>query len=209
MPKVHTQKAAKDYPKHGIKKGDTYYSWSFRYGGTYKSLTRPKPSQLTQSKLSSVYAAIEDMEENVAAATSIDDISEALNTCAESVGEVAQEYRDGVENMISQEGAIAQESIEKADNLDEFKQELEDAATEVDNLSASDYVDRDGREQAIRDTVADEMNGASEDDIEARVDELLEAEVGAISSFEDLDENEQKEMLDAAREIAGGPSCPV
>ena len=33
MPRVSTQKAAKDYPDQGIKKGDQYFHWKFRFGG--------------------------------------------------------------------------------------------------------------------------------------------------------------------------------
>jgi len=65
MPKVHCVKAArKDYPECGIKKGDTYYWWKFRFGGKHESKTYPKQSQLTQSEfLSQVYALNERLED--------------------------------------------------------------------------------------------------------------------------------------------------
>lgn len=48
--KVHLVKSArKDYPEHGIKKGEPYYWWKFRYGGKHYSKTAPAPSRLTQS----------------------------------------------------------------------------------------------------------------------------------------------------------------
>ncbi len=48
MPRVtHVKKARKDNPV--CKAGESYYWWKFRYGGKRYSLTRPRPSQLTQS----------------------------------------------------------------------------------------------------------------------------------------------------------------
>ena len=69
MPRVLTQRANKDYPKEGIKKGDTYYKWSIRMGRgghTFISKTPPRPSQLTQSKMSGAYAAVEAVEDVIA-----------------------------------------------------------------------------------------------------------------------------------------------
>ena len=64
MPRVHTQKARKDYPKEGIKKGDMYYKWSIKTGPAsginYRSLTLPKPSQLTGSSFMQEYYSIQE-----------------------------------------------------------------------------------------------------------------------------------------------------
>lgn len=60
MPRVHyVKKARKDHPG-GIKKGDSYYHWKFRYGGKRYSKTRPKRSQLTQSGFLSALWELED-----------------------------------------------------------------------------------------------------------------------------------------------------
>ena len=41
MPRVHfVKKARKDYPSTGIQKGDSYYWWQFRYGGTHNVCQR-------------------------------------------------------------------------------------------------------------------------------------------------------------------------
>lgn len=57
--KVHLVKSArKDYPAHGIKKGEPYYWWKFRYGGKHYSKTPPPPSQLTQSEFLSEWLSI-------------------------------------------------------------------------------------------------------------------------------------------------------
>lgn len=142
MPRVHTvKKAAKDYPEHGIAKGDTYYWWEFRYGGKRMSKTPPRASQLTQSKMSGAYAAMEGLEDACAAASCPDDIASACREAGDALREVAEEYREGVQNMPEglQQGQTAQDSEEKADNLDATADELDLAADEIDALSASDY----------------------------------------------------------------------
>jgi hypothetical protein len=50
-----------------IEPGDRYYTWSFRYGGTHFRCAAhyPRPSELTQSKLSAVYAATENLEDQL------------------------------------------------------------------------------------------------------------------------------------------------
>ena len=65
MPHVHhVEKAQKDHP--GVKKGEPYYWWSFRFGGKHFSTSYPRPSQLTQSEYLStalgLQEQIEDME---------------------------------------------------------------------------------------------------------------------------------------------------
>ena len=57
MPRIHHVKSArKNYPSAGIKKGDSYYWWKFRYSSRQLSKTPPRASQLTQSEfLSQVY----------------------------------------------------------------------------------------------------------------------------------------------------------
>jgi hypothetical protein len=88
MPRVATKKknkAGKPYDcckcSDKIKAGESYYEWSFRYGGTYRQHTShgsPKASQLTQSKLSGAYAAIEAAEDAVATAETVEDLAAAL-----------------------------------------------------------------------------------------------------------------------------------
>lgn len=121
MPRVQTQKARKDYPEQGIKKGDTYYSWKFRYGGEYKSKTPPKPSQLTQSKWAAVYAAremIEEWDER----SSADDLATLISDAAGTVDECASEYEESAEAM----GGAGEQMREWAEQLQSLSSELED-----------------------------------------------------------------------------------
>ena len=205
MPKVSTQKAAKDYPDQGIKKGEMYYSWSFRYGGSYKSKTYPRLSQLTQSKLSGAYSAQEAMEDAIGAATCISDITDAIDQCVSDINDVAQEYRDSKDNMPEglQEGPTGQECEEKADALEEYASELESARDEIDGLEACEYLDEDARKQAIRDEVEGD-EPLTDDAVDKKYDELNNS-VG----FDDLEPEEAEAMLDAARELVTDVSLDI
>lgn len=141
MPKVTSQVARKDYPDHGIKKGDTYYKWEFRFGGAHKSKTFPRPSQLTQSKMSGAYAAQEALEDALAAATCPNDITSALEACAEEIRSVAEEYEESLNNMPEslQEGPTGQDIQEKVDGLNEWADSFDDMVNEVEQIEASEY----------------------------------------------------------------------
>ena len=140
MPKVSTKKknsAGLPYDccrcSDKITAGNSYYEWSFRYGGTYRqhvSHGSPKQSQLTQSKLSGAYAAIESAEEAVGTAESVEDLISALEECASEIDGVAEEYQESFdaipENL--QQGGPAQEMQEKIEALQSFSEELNSAA---------------------------------------------------------------------------------
>lgn len=141
MPRVHEKKARKNYPDAGIKKGDTYYSWSFRYGGKYKSLTPPRPSQLTQSKMSGALAAAEGLEDSIKSATTPQDLVDALNQAAEEIKAVAEEYEDSLGNMPTQEGGVAEAMQEKIDGLTEWGDALESDAGDVESIDGFEEFD--------------------------------------------------------------------
>lgn len=212
MPRVHVQKAGKDYPALDIKKGDTYYWWKFRYGGKRMSKTPPKPSELTQSKMSGVYAALEAMQETVDVATCPDDVSDALTECADEIRSVAEEYRDAVQNMPEslQQGSVAEECEDKASQLDDFAQEIEDAASEVDGMDVSDYINEAARREDVETEVEDAREETDDDDtIDNKIEAALAAQIELIKDFDDLDAGEQQAMLEDARSHASDLSCPL
>jgi len=159
MPRVTTKtksRSGKDYTCESchkkIEPGTKYYKWSFRYGGTHRQCAAcgmPKQSQLTQSKMSGFYAAIEAAEAAINSATSIDDLASALNDCAQAVDEVRQEYEDGLDNMPDGLRAAAEEGEvgEKMQALEEFKDNLESKATDLEGEEFEDecqYVEQAG-----------------------------------------------------------------
>lgn len=129
----------------GIEPGQEYRSWSFRYGGTHyrcmKPGCRPRQSELTQSKMSEVYSAVEEAEETLkgdASTITVADIRDAVSEAAEAVGAVAEEYREA-DQAFGGQGAT--ESAERAD-------ELEDFASALDNFSPEEETDEDSEAEA-------------------------------------------------------------
>lgn len=194
MPRVHTQKAAKDYPEHGIKKGDTYYKWSFRYGGTYMSKEYPKPSQLTQSKLSGAYAASEALDAGLSEASCPEDIVSLIEDAISDIQSVADEYREAKENMPEnlQDSPTAQDCEEKADNLEAWIEDLESVKSEIEDFGSSDIVD------------LLELT-------EAPVDEDGDPKFKLESvTFDDLDDEQQATVLEHLTSLVfDQASCPV
>lgn len=182
MPRViHVMHAQKDYPDAGIKKGEEYYHWKFRYGGLHRSKTPPKPSQLTQSEfLSSLY----DIQDRLAEMTG-DDISTLqgdVTSISEELNQMAEECREKHDNMPEglQQGEVGQMLEERADAC-------EGAASELDSV---DFDIND--DQTFYDEVKEEL----EDEIESELDSEEEADI-----IEDL-ANEEHEDFSALSEEA-------
>ena len=144
MPKVQEKKknkAGKPYTCSGcaekIKPGEQYYTWSFRYGGTYRQHTShgyPKPSQLTQSKMSGAYSAIEDAETAIDNAEDTDAIKDALETCASEIESVRDEYQEGLDNLPDSLRDSQTETQEKINSLESFKDSVENAGNDVEEF---------------------------------------------------------------------------
>lgn len=179
MTKVSTQVARKDYPTEGIAKGDTYYSWTpgFR-GRLQRSKNRPRPSQLTANeKLSRAYSIVEDIEDMVKICTVPQDLIDCLDTAEVNANEVADEYQESFDNMPEglQQGDIGQDLEAKASSLQEFAEQCSSASSEISSLEPQDYVDSE---------------------------RLAPEELENVKSFDDLNESEKEDMLDAARDLA-------
>lgn len=147
------KKARKDVPGTNIKAGDSYYWWKFRRGGKHYSKTPPRRSQLTQS---SFYAALWDIEDEIAALPadpvlqdSVEDIigslEELRDECQSSLdnmpeglqqgptGDLLQERIDAVESAISDLEQIDFEFT--AEEFDESDHEREDDETEDEHTA--------------------------------------------------------------------------
>jgi hypothetical protein len=130
MAKVnHVKSARKDYPEAGIKKGESYYWWEFRFGGTHRSKTPPKPSQLTQSEfLSTLYSAKERMEaidtSNYETVSDLESEIEEIRSDLEQLKDDTQEKLDNMPEGL-QQGDTGQLLQERIDNLDGLISELE------------------------------------------------------------------------------------
>jgi hypothetical protein len=133
MASVNFVKAArKDYPEAGIKKGESYYWWSFRFGGKHKSKYRPKPSQLTQSEFMSAYLSIQEQIEewDPDQCTPDDFISGLIGDIDNLKGETEDKLSNMPEGL--QEGDTGQLMQERIDSLEEWQNSIESIDVEAD-----------------------------------------------------------------------------
>lgn len=150
MPRVSTHKCQGRSAKamrcckcsDGIIKGDEYYQWAIKSqrGGTvYRQHAKHgsvRQSQLTHSKMSGAYAAIEGVEDAMRTAETCEDVAEALRGASSDIESVRDEYQESLDNMPEQlqQGDTGQQIQEKIDGLDEFAQNLNDAADECEGM---------------------------------------------------------------------------
>lgn len=122
MPRVnHVTKARKSPGSCGkchvtINPGNPYKWIKFRYGGKVIRCGSCvfRPSDLTQSKLSQVYAAQESIEDYLDGwGGDLDDLRSEVDSAAEQIREVAQEYEDAADAM----GEAGEQHRENADEL--------------------------------------------------------------------------------------------
>lgn len=143
------QRAQKDYPEHGIKKGESYYWWKFRYGGKRFSKTPPKRSQLTQSSFYSTIYDIEDdlignAEANESLASVRDDVVSQLedlkSECESSLDNMPDGLKEGDTGQLLQERIDALESA-----INDFEAlELDDFDAEEGSKVLGDQTDSEG-----------------------------------------------------------------
>lgn len=173
-----------------IAPGQKYLQWSFRYGGTHYRCGehRPRRSELTQSKMSAVYSAIEFAEAELPNLTTVEDVRQLVHDVAETVEDVVQEYRDAAEPFGGQG-----ENAERADELEGWQEELE--SFEPDEADADDVGD-DVEAALLR-----EGHRSHDEDWEALRKERVEA---AASERESEAADEARE---AAQDLLSG--CPL
>lgn len=153
MPRVtHVKSARKDNPV--AKKGESYYWWKFRYGGKRYSLTRPRPSQLTQSAYySTVRAMVEEIED--ADFTDSDEFEGLVDDIKGQVEELRDETQGSLDNMPDQlqyspTGELLQERIDALDS----------AESELDCVDEFDF----DEEEFIREPFDDDEEYASDEE---------------------------------------------
>lgn len=162
MARAHfVKKAQKDYPEHGIVKGEPYYWWKFKNSPKRFSKTPPKASDLTQSEFK---AAMSDIEERIAAigGDSLEDLDtikgerdelvdqlydlaneqdEKFNNMPESLqggstGEMLESRRDECNSMAEELAAVDLEITKEEDMTDEdVKDAIEGAVSDLNNVS--------------------------------------------------------------------------
>lgn len=170
--------------KEPIVAGEKYYEWKHRYAPPsrqHQTHGAPRQSELCTSKMSAVYAAIESVEDVIASGRVADDASgleDALNSAAEEVRNVAQEYEDGKSNMPDslQQSSKGDEIQEKIDALNEFADSLENAASETTDWDMDTESPEPGEDHT--DECASQLREDEEEtdrDCDCKFDELEQA----------------------------------
>lgn len=188
--------------------GEKYHQFTFFRGAAQFRCADhyPKQSEMTQSRMADVYAAIEDAEEEVDALTTVEEAEELVGRVAEAVEEVAQEYRDADDAF---GGQSATEAGQRADELESWAQDLQGFATD-----ATEPAGMEGEDE-MRDRVIEKMreDGFSEDD-PAEWESVLDARMQEAQDEAEDDPDlsaEREEFLEQlrsdVREALGG--CPL
>lgn len=130
MPKVHhVKKARKANKERGIKKGASYFWWSTMIGGRgvkRYSLTRPKPSQLTNSEFWSTYYSLQE-DASDAPPQSTEDVEPQRDDIVSQLEQLRDDTDDKFNNMPDglQQGDTGQMLEERVSGLEDVISELE------------------------------------------------------------------------------------
>jgi hypothetical protein len=151
------KKARKNFKDDGIKKGDSYYHWKFRYGGIHRSKTKPRASQLTQSEFLSSVFSIEESFSDLSIDQGFDAVKETIEQAAEELRELGDETEDKISNM--------PDSLQQSETADLLQSRADDVRQMADDLDAIDLDDDEtatAEERAEHlQTIIDEAQGVS------------------------------------------------
>jgi hypothetical protein len=130
-----------------------------------KPACTPRPSELTNSKLSEAYAAQEDAQATIGQAATMDDITSALEDAAGRAREVAEEYESAVQAAPMLEDQV-RESIDALEtwadeldnpNFDEFEPKCAECGEDITETDEEVYVHEDQDTDNDHDAEPDEQ----------------------------------------------------
>ena len=158
---IFVKAARKDYPEHGIKKGESYYHWQLFKQPKRFSKTLPRASQLTGSNfLSQLYSFQEELEDMTA--MDIDDLQNQMEDLAGRIRELGEEQRSNRENMPEglQDSDTGQLLEERADEMEGWADSIEgmDFSFDPKDVSVEEEATEEEKEQAIADALQERIN---------------------------------------------------
>jgi hypothetical protein len=180
--RVHEVKKSRvAYP--GIPLGSHYYWWKFAYREAIRSLTRPKPSQLTQSAFISEALSIQEDMDELGTGDIRDGIS--LSDYADRIRELGEQASDSLGNMPDalQQSPTGELLQNRADNCEQWASDLESVDMDIDE----DGIRADAEEEAKQDERWENADGADNNElideiIDSKTDERAEEILEEISS---------------------------
>ena len=170
------KKTRKAIPDAGIKVGDSYYWWKFRFGGKRYSKTAPKRSQLTQSDF---YGQIYDIEDEIAELDADDSLPSCVEDIASRIREIGDECEEKRGNMPEQ----LQDSA-SGELLQERKDACDSAADELEAIDFGEFEpdEEETTKARAEDKDAPEVNdeGATEEEYwQAKLEEVQDISIDA------------------------------
>lgn len=133
MARLHSVKKARKANKTaGIKKGDSYFWWKFRFGGKHFSKTRPRRSQLTQSAF---YAAMYDIEDDYAEICT--DYPSDAESEVESIKDRVQEQIDELQEKQQNLDSAFPNGCPSLDTINERIDALETCVSDLDDITGT------------------------------------------------------------------------
>lgn len=159
MARTHfVKKARKAIRYAGIKKGDSYYWWKFRFGGKRVSKTPPKQSQLTQSDFwSAVFSAQETAAESVPEFDSLASVRDDLVYDLQNIEDETQGKFDNMPEGL-QQGDTGQMLEERVSAIQDVISEIEgiDCEPEIDETEGAEEKESDEEKQERIDKLREE-----------------------------------------------------
>lgn len=187
MPRVkNVQKCRKEqmcgHCAASIKVGQAYRWWALKTGPrSSRKFVRcmdlkcaPKPSEMTTSKMGTIYDAQRSIEESINGADDVAEIGVLMSNFAMVVREVADEYRESADAIESGFG----HSTEKSDELAQRADDLEAWADDCESFDAEEFDEEDWNESEGVDYKTDDERAVARD--EAHDDHLAEKRGEAI-----------------------------
>lgn len=160
MASLHfVKKARKPNKAAGIKKGDSYWWWKFRFGAKQCSKDKPRRSVLTQSNF---YATLWDTEDDLIQAfddfrngdeddtSSLKDALEEAASAIESLGEEQSSSRDNMPDHLQDVGT-GELLGNRAEACEELAQALRDLADGWDEAPVADDEPEQGEDESEED----------------------------------------------------------
>lgn len=167
MAKVKFIKAAgKDYPKFGIKKGESHYVWAMKaqVGGVVRrSKTLPRESQKTLSSYKSSAHSLNEVIEDLKT-SSVEDLESAVEYIVSSAEELRDEVQGSLDNM--------PEGLQKGSTGELLQARIEALDSFIDELQSIDFeeFDHDEEHENYSDDLPVNGEGNSEQE---HIDQLL------------------------------------
>lgn len=166
---IYVQKAMKDCPDHGIKKGEGYWWWKFNFGRKQYSKTQPTKYDLTRSEFQKQIYTIQDMIDALCD-ISPDVIEGEVQNILSEIENLKSECEEKLSNMpenlqeSSPSGQILQERI---DNLDSWYSDIENV-----DLSPIEDVEVDETELGEGQTKEEKLEELKAEALESIIDEI-------------------------------------